>query len=135
MNVSTLQGAIQANRVGGSDMVEIRYTSPDPVLAQLVLELILDDVIDEFRDMKTRQTGGVVEFFEEQTALADSALRSAVGGTRAFGVDNRIINYYEQTKYVASQKESLDHEVQQEEMALAAAENALRDTERRLSER
>ncbi|WP_143537281.1 hypothetical protein [Rubrivirga sp. SAORIC476] len=135
VNVSTLQGAIQANRVGGSDMVEIRYTSPDPVLAQLVLELILDDVIDEFRDMKTRQTGGVVEFFEEQTALADSALRSAVGGTRAFGVDNRIINYYEQTKYVASQKESLDHEVQQEEMALAAAENALRDTERRLSER
>ena len=111
-------------------IIIINYTS---VLR--VLELILDDVIDEFRDMKTRQTGGVVEFFEEQTALADSALRSAVGGTRAFGVDNRIINYYEQTKYVASQKESLDHEVQQEEMALAAAENALRDTERRLSER
>ena len=134
-NVGTLQGAIQANRVGGSDMVEIRYTAPDPVLAQRTLELLLTDVVGEFRSMKTRQTGGVVEFFEEQTALADSSLRQAVEGMRTFGVTNRIINYYEQTKYVASQKESLDHEVQQEQMALAAAENALRDTEQRLSER
>ncbi|MEM6326116.1 MAG: hypothetical protein AAF791_03275 [Bacteroidota bacterium] len=134
-NVNTLQEGIHAARVGSSDMVEVRYAAPDPALAQLTLQLLLDDVVREFRDMKTRQTGGVVEFFEEQTALADSALRRAVAGTREFGVQNRIINYYEQTKYVASQKESLDHEVQQEEMALAASEDALRDTERRLSER
>lgn len=134
-NVTTLQESIQASRVGSSDMVEIRYTAPDPALAQRTLQILLDDVVREFRRMKTRQTGGVVEFFERQTALADSALREAVGGMRQFGVSNRIINYYEQTKYIASQKETLDHEVQQEEMALAAAEDALTTTERRLSER
>jgi len=134
-NVTTLQGAIQANRVGNSDMVEIRYAAPDPVLAQLTLQILLDDVVLAFREMKTRQTGDVVAFFEEQTAAADSSLRQAVGGMRQFGVSNRIINYYEQTKYIASQKEDLDHEVQQEQMALAAAENALRATEQRLSER
>ena len=134
-NVTTLQQSIQASRVGSSDMVEIRYTAPDPALAQRTLQILLDDVVREFRRMKTRQTGGVVEFFERQTALADSALREAVGGMRQFGVSNRIINYYEQTKYIASQKETLDHEVQQEEMALAAAEDALTTTERRLSER
>ena len=53
-NVTTLQGAIQANRVGGSDMVEIRYTAPDPVLAQLTLQLLVDDVVEEYRAMKRR---------------------------------------------------------------------------------
>ncbi|OZC01550.1 GumC family protein [Rubricoccus marinus] len=134
-NVSTLQGAIQANRVGNSDMVEVRYNAPDATLAQVTLQILLDQVVTEFREMKTRETSDIVAFFEEETAVANQSLRSAVSGMRDFGVRNRIINYYEQTKYVASQKEQLDHEVQQEQMALAASEGALRDTERRLSER
>ena len=51
----------------------------------------------------------------------------------SFMVQNKIINYYEQTRFIAAKKEELDEMYFKEMMHLAAADSARRNLERQLT--
>ncbi|MEM1270915.1 MAG: hypothetical protein AAGI08_12810, partial [Bacteroidota bacterium] len=133
-SIETIQSNLESKRVGVSDLVDLRYTAPDPILAQRTLALISQSFQAKYRTMKRQEAGTVVAYFERETDRAQKELQERVEAMRRFGTENRVINYYEQTKAVAGQKELIDHEIQQERMALAASRTSLEEIERKLGD-
>ena len=49
-----------------------------------------------------------------------------------FRTENRVINYYEQTKFISEKREDLIDELNKEKMTLASAEAAMANSEEKL---
>ncbi|MEL6443127.1 MAG: hypothetical protein AAF089_07950 [Bacteroidota bacterium] len=130
--VDEIQKQLGVSRVGASDLIKMRYVSIDPQLCQWTLEVLLEVVTARHQSMKTRETGNVVAFFEREVSRAEDELANRVEALRAFGVDNRVINYNEQTKAIAGQKEAIAAELQQELQRQAAAEAVVQELEARM---
>ncbi|MCH9008788.1 hypothetical protein IIA29_12440, partial [candidate division KSB1 bacterium] len=101
---------LAVTRIGASDLIELRYTAPDPVLCQKTLETISAIFMSRFKAIKQQEAGSVVDYFIRETAASHERLQAAVERLRIFSTENRVINYYEQTKYIASQKELMSTE-------------------------
>lgn len=98
---------IKAVRVNASDLVKISYESNDAAICKHTLELVLDVFMRKHRVLKEGQSESVVAYFEEQTRKAYERLDSAEAEFLSFNKTNDIINYPEQTKAVAGEKERL----------------------------
>lgn len=132
LSLSALLSNLSVRRVSASDLIELKFSASDPQLAQDMLVVLNASFIRRYQKIKRREVGSVVEFFEAETARSYERLQLAVDRMRVFGTDNRIINFYEQTKAIASQKELIDQQIQNEEMNLQSAESAERDLELRI---
>jgi len=77
----------------------------------------------------------VVGYFEEQLQKASSKLAGSEEQMKNFSSNNKIINYYEQTKYVSAQDRDIDLEIQKERSELEASKAVLNDLDKKLSMR
>lgn len=116
---------IIVSREGHSDMISMEYTSFDPYLSQLTLELLTEVFISKQKNIKEGQTDSVILFFEEATQKTLNRLQKAEDELLKFRVQNQIINYYEQTRFIAGNREELDKEYQEQLRIQAAAESSL----------
>ncbi|MEM8560191.1 MAG: hypothetical protein AAGG50_20420 [Bacteroidota bacterium] len=132
--IDEIRKYLSVSRVGASDLLRMRFVSIDPQLTQWTLEVVLEVVTARHQSMKTRETGNVVAFFEREVARSRAALAERVEELRAFGVDNRVINYDEQTKAIAGQKEAIEAALQDERQRQAAAEAVLGELEARMAQ-
>lgn len=123
---------LAVTRIGASDLIQLRYTAPDPVLCQKTLETISAIFMSRFKAIKQQEAGSVVDYFIRETTASHERLQATVERLRIFSTENRVINYYEQTKSIASQKELIDQQIQQEEMSIAAAESALAEVDEKI---
>jgi hypothetical protein len=64
--------------------------------------------------------------------LALERLNDAEEKLKNFRTDNRVINYYEQTKFISEKREDLIDELNKEKMTLASAEAAMANSEEKL---
>lgn len=128
-----ISSRLKTERVGNSDMVEIAYTAYDPAVAQHTLKILTSLFLGSYRKIKAEETGSVVAYFEEQLRKAGERLRGGEDRLKDFSTKNRIINYYEQTKYVAAQQRDIELEIQEEQSNLAASEAAFRKLDEKLS--
>ncbi len=74
--------------------------------------------------LREGQTGTVVNYFENETKRAFAKLDSSERNFLNFNKDNNIINYYEQTKAVAGEKEvlyAMNHNLEMEKMAAGSS--------------
>ncbi len=115
----------QARRVSNSDLVRITYESNDPGIARLTLEILATTFIDNYSTIKSDQTKEAVAYFEKRLREVAQQLDEAEDQLLEFNTANNIINYYEQTKFIADQKEKLKVEVQRVSMEYAAAQEAI----------
>jgi len=127
--------AINVRRVQSSDLVEISYSKDDPGICMQTLILITKYFTENYRQLKEVQTDDVVKYFEEQVARTSNSLKSSEDELLNFNKDNKIINYYEQTKYIASRKEELDVDIQKVQMSYAASIAALSEVEKKLTDK
>ncbi len=112
--------SIKSMRINNSDIIKISYETNDPFICQRTLELLEESFMRKFRLLKEGQTDSVVGYFEEQTKKAFLRLDSAERVFLEFNKQNDIINYYEQTKAVANEKEdlyALNHDLEMDELA------------------
>ena len=116
---------ITVRREGKSDMIRIDYRSQDPFMCQLTLKFLIDIFIAKHKKIKEGQSNSVIEFFEEATQETSSKLKNAEDELLNFRVNNQIINYYEQTRFISGNKEELDKQYQEELKVLAGARSAL----------
>ncbi len=123
---------INVKRILSSDLIEISYDSDDPGICRLTLQTISKVLIINYREISEDQTGAVVKWFEEQVKMSTNRLKGAEDMLLAFNSDNNIINYYEQTKFIAEQKEDLDLEYHLERKELMAAEASKKKLEEKL---
>ncbi|MCD6112699.1 MAG: LysM peptidoglycan-binding domain-containing protein [Bacteroidales bacterium] len=129
--------AISANakiyRISNSDLVRVSYTLDDPGICQQTLKLLTEVFILNYKFLKEVQTDAVLNYFQEQVAAANKRLKDAEDRLLKFNQDNNIINYYEQSKYIAVQKEDLDKYYQDEQIRLSSAAAALKKIESKLT--
>lgn len=123
---------VRMTRMESSDMVKVEFESNDPGICQNVLNIATDVFIRKFRGLKQGETNNVVAFFELQTKLALERLNGVEEKLKNFRSENRVINYYEQTKFISEKREDLIDELNKEKMVLASSEAAISNTEEKL---
>lgn len=126
---------LQVYREKNSDMVKLIYSADDPGICQQTLKIVSKVFMKNYKMLRENETNLVIKYFEEQVALADKKLQEAEDRLLKFNMKNNIINYYEQSKYIASQKEDLDLYYQNEQVRMAASSSALRELETSLTAR
>jgi len=126
---------LQIYRINNSDLVRLIYLSDDPGICQQTLKIIIHVFVKNYKMLKENQTDMVVEYFRRQVDSADRQLQSTEDKLLKFNRRNNIINYAEQTKYIAAQKEDLDLFYQNEQVRMAQSSAALRELETKLTRR
>ena len=126
---------LQIYRINNSDLVKLIYTSDDPGICQQTLKIISHVFVKNYKLLKENQTDLVVAYFKRQVDSADQQLQAAEDRLLKFNKKNNIINYAEQTKYIAAQKEDLDLYYQNEQVRMAQSSASLRELETKLTRR
>ncbi|MDR0971146.1 MAG: hypothetical protein LBM25_02015 [Bacteroidales bacterium] len=92
---------ILVTRLGNSDMMEISFTSNDPGIAYNTVKILNDEFQNEYFEMKFGETDSVIAYFRSELLKAGERLKLGEDELTKYNVDNRIINYEEQTTQVA----------------------------------
>ena len=128
-----ISGNMSALRKQSSDMINISYKCDDPAACQQTLQLIVDVVIERYKGIKGSETNNVLKYFEEQLKQAAGRLRKSEDHLRDYSSENKIINYYEEAKYVAEAKQNVIADQQQQQMDLDASKAALSQIEKKMN--
>lgn len=124
---------LSVNREGNSDQLRFKYTTTDAAVCRYTLIEMTEIFIRKHKHMKTVQSTDVLEFFKKATDDAQDNLDRREEGLLQFMINNKIINYYEQTRYIAAKKEDLDEMYFKELMSLAGADSTLQRLEREMA--
>jgi uncharacterized protein involved in exopolysaccharide biosynthesis len=125
-------GKVELKRMGAGDMVAVAYQTNDPKVCQKTLEIYLKTVLVRYKNLKQSETGTAVKYFENQLRIAFEKLSAVEQEIKDFKEDNRIINYQEQTRYIAEKQEDASDEYHGQLMDIKAAESARDDLEEKL---
>lgn len=123
---------IKVKRVQSSDLIEISYENNDPGITMQTIKILTAVFIRNYKSLKENQSDAVVKYFQEQVSLAQRRLKNAETDLLNFNEGNQIINYYEQSKFIAEKKGNIEEAIQLERMKLAGAEQALQNLENKL---
>lgn len=131
-SVEKIVSRIKVRRIMSSDFVDIEFESEDPAICQSTL-LILSEVFVKLNaEIKVNQSDAVVKHFQGQLNTSIKELRSAEEALLAFNRTHNIINYYEQTRHIASEKENFELEYQKIQMEHYGAKAVLKTLESKI---
>lgn len=99
---------MKVSRRGNSDMIEISYEADDPGIAANTLLLLNKELVSRYEGLLLNASSDVIKHFEQQLAKAADTLNAAENDLVVFNIENKIINYEEQTKHLAAQNNSLE---------------------------
>lgn len=107
---------IQVKRIGTSDMLEVTYENDDPGIVYNTLQILNDEFVKQYRELRFGETNNVIKFFESELSRVSRQLHEQEDSLRDFNIANLVINYDEQTKHIAIL--SRDFELRYEEIRL-----------------
>lgn len=116
--------SIQALRINSSDLIKVSYETNDAAICKHTLELLIEIFMKKHLMLREGQTSSVIAYFEKEVKSAFKRLDSCEQVFLDFNKQNDIINYYEQTKAVAGEKENLyalNHNLEMERNATEKA--------------
>ena len=99
---------VELKRIGNSDILDISYTSADPGLTQLTVAFLIEELINAYEILRFKSTNDVISYFEEQVRLAKVRLSEEEDNLMHYNVQERIINYGEETKALAATRYQVD---------------------------
>lgn len=123
---------VSVKRIQNSDLIELSYKSEDPGITVQTLKILTRVLEKNYRQLRENQSDVVVSYFQGRVDLAREKLKDAEERLQTFNTENQIINYNEQTKFIAAKKESIEEYIQNEKMKLMGAEEALKRLENKL---
>lgn len=126
---------IKVNRVGQSDMLEISYESNDPAVCYQTVVLLNKELVDKYRELRFSETNDVVGYFEREMAKAADRLLASEDDLMHYNKANRVINYDEQTKSVASLFEKFELRYQEVMLSYQGASAAVSELETKMEGR
>ncbi len=126
---------VKVSRLKNSDMIKLDFESDDAGICYNTLEILTSTFVSKYRDVKKGETNSVVQYFQNEVNKAQDKLDAAEARLQKFREDNKIINYYEQTKFISEQKEDLENEYQNELMKLASNIAAIENIDAKLTEK
>lgn len=125
-------GRISVRRITNSDLIEVSYSWTDPAITQQTLQILNEVFTAKLLEIKVRQSANVVEYFREQVEIAKNDLTDSEEALKKFRIENKIINYDQQTENIAVLQGRLEQEYQEELRAFAAAKAAVSQLEKKL---
>lgn len=134
-DIDGISSRLTVARKNTSDMLELSFKADDPAICQHTLSILIDVFRQRYTHVKSSETGNVVRYFENQVKQSYQRLQGAENTLKNFGVDNKIINYDEQSKFVAESKEDMTTDYNREVMRFRAAKASITTLEKRLSNR
>lgn len=99
-SVAQLSEKLKVAQLGNSDLIEIGYTANDPGITYNTLEILNEEFVKQYRDLRYGETNNVIKFFREELARLGKQLTEAEDSLIDYNIAHRIINYAEQTKQV-----------------------------------
>ncbi|MEM1215327.1 MAG: hypothetical protein AAGJ82_06570 [Bacteroidota bacterium] len=126
---------LKVYRRGNSDLLEFIYSTTDAAFCRQTLNEMLDLFMEKHTKLKKSQSSEVSDFFAEATQNSNSRLKDAEARLLQFRVQNNIINYNEQTRTIAIQKEDLDAVRFEEDMKLQGIQATRQRVEQELGNR
>ncbi len=113
--------SISIKRVGISDILEINYTSADPGITQQTVSILIDELIKAYEILRFKSTNDVIAYFEEQVRIAKISLNEMEDDLMRYNVQERVINYPEETKALAGTRYEVDDRKELAERTYASA--------------
>ena len=113
-SASALDG-INIRRVNNSDILEISYTSADPGITQKTVSILIDELIKAYEILRFKSTNDVIAYFEEQVRLAKIKLNEEEDDLMKYNVQERVINYGEETKSLAGTRYEVEDRLEEAE--------------------
>ncbi len=134
-SIDNITTGLTVSRINTSDMVQIIYDCSDPAVCMRTLELHSQIFISKYKSLKVDQTSSAVDYFERKLDEVKGKLQTAEDDLKTFGKDHQIINYYEQTRYIAQSKEEVEKEIYRMKEERDGSSQALKLVESKLNSR
>ncbi len=134
-SVNRIASNLSANRKQSSDMIELSYKSGDPAVTQETLEIMFQVMDTRYKSLKADESTDVIAFFKKQTKVCFDELLEAENIYKQYRIKNGILNYYEETKFVAEAKVDAETELDNEKQALEASKDAEKKITTKMSAR
>lgn len=99
-SIASLSEKIKVSQLGNSDMIEIGYSANDPGITYNTLDILNEEFVKQYRELRYGETNNVIQFFREELARLGSQLTSAEDSLIEYNIEHRIINFDEQTKQI-----------------------------------
>ena len=131
-SVSEILGKIGVRRISISDFVDISYQSEDPAICQSTLIILAETFIAANAEIKANQSDAVVKYFENQLAVNTKQLERAELDLLEFNRENKLMNYYEQTKQLAMRRENFELRYQNALQRNVGAKAVLKSLEKKM---
>ena len=124
-----------APRKATNDILLLEYESSDPAMAQQTLRYAIATLNKRYSLFKTSETNSVVGYYEVRLQKAKQALDQAEANLRAFSVNHQVLDYDDEARNVASSREAMLSEYNQELGRQRAAKAALDALNRRMAQK
>ncbi len=118
-------------RKNTNDVLLLEYEADDPAVAQRTLHYVVESLNKRNSYFKTSETNSVVGYYEQKLNKAKEALTKAENALRDFTAKNQVLDYDEEARNMASAREGLVNEYNQELGRKNAAEAAITALKRR----
>lgn len=99
---------VLVSRAGTSDILNLKYTSADPGITQQTLIILIDELMKAYEILRFKATNDVIAYFEEQVRLAKIRLNEEEDDLMHYCVQERVINYGEETEALSSTRYQVD---------------------------
>lgn len=123
---------IHVDKIGNSDLLRIHYSAGDPGVAYNTITLLMEEFVVEYRLLRYGETNKVISYFKSQLDSISSELSKHEDDLTQYNVDNRIINYYDETKEVAAINKEFELRDQNVRFAYNSSKAMLAELERQM---
>lgn len=123
---------INANRLNNSDLLNIKYQSDDPAISQVTLQILTEVCIRNYKKFKENRSDAVVKYFEYKLDQATSKLSKGEENLLDFNKKNNLVNFNEQSKSIAIEKEQLESEFNNKKASLAGHNAVIKRLEEKM---
>ena len=123
---------IHVDKIGNSDLLRIHYSAGDPGVAYNTITLLMEEFVVEYRLLRYGETNKVISYFKSQLDSIGSELSKHEDDLTQYNVDNRIINYYDETKEVAAINKEFELREQNVRFAYNSSKAMLAELERQM---
>lgn len=115
--------AVLVKRINSSDLIEISFNSADPGITMNTVKLITEELIQSYDGIRYKSANDVVKYYEKELTVLRSKLDKMENSLTDYNIENKVINFSEQTKAIAIAYTSYEDRY---EAALREYESSLR---------
>lgn len=123
---------INVFRKGNSDLLQITYSANDPGVAYNTMQILLEEFVEEYRNIRYGETDKVIEYFRAQLRLIGDELTKDEDALTDYNVEKRVINYYDETKEIAAINKEFELREQDVLLAYNGSRAQLEELEKQL---